>query len=48
MTYETVKKNYDNSLWNRKMVKVAVVKGVITPEEYKKITGEKYEKEGTV
>lgn len=42
MTYDIIKRNYDRKLWNKKMVAIAVVKGVITPEEYKTITGEDY------
>lgn len=42
MTYETIKKNFERKLWNKKMVAVAVEKGVITPEQYKEITGEGY------
>lgn len=42
MTYEIVKKNYDRKLWNKEMVKIAVVKGVITDAQYKEITGEDY------
>lgn len=42
MTFEMVKKNYDRKLWNKEMVKIAVVKGVITSEQYKEITGEDY------
>jgi len=42
MTYEIIKGNYDRGLWNKQMVKVAVVKNIITPEQYKEITGEKY------
>lgn len=42
MNYEMIKKNYDRGLWNKQMVKVAVAKGVITPEEYESITGEVY------
>ena len=42
MTYEIIKKNYDRGLWNIQMVKVAVVKKVITPEQFKEITGEDY------
>ncbi len=48
MTFEIVKRNYDSRLWTKKMVKIAVDKGVITPEQFKKITGDKYEKDGTV
>ena len=42
MTYEMVKKNYDRKLWNKEMVKIAVVKGVITDAQYKEITGDDY------
>lgn len=42
MTFETIKRNYERKLWNKQMVKTAVKKGVITREEYKKITGEDY------
>lgn len=42
MTYEIIKKNYDRGLWNIQMVKVAVKKNVITPEQFKEITGEDY------
>lgn len=42
MTFEIIKKNYDRGLWNKLMVKVAVTKNVITPEQYKEITGEDY------
>lgn len=42
MTYEIVKKNYDRKLWNKSMVAIAVVKGVITDAQYKEITGEDY------
>lgn len=40
--YNTIKPN-GNRLWSIEMVKNAVVKGWITAEEYKEITGEKYE-----
>lgn len=42
MSYETIKRNYDRGLWSKAMVKVAVVKGVITPEQYTEITGDTY------
>lgn len=42
MTYEIIKKNYDRGLWNIQMVKVAVKKNVITPEQFKEITGQDY------
>lgn len=42
MTFEQIKKNFDRKLWNKQMVKMAVVKEVITAEQYKEITGEDY------
>lgn len=42
MNYKTIKQNYDRGLWSKAMVKVAVKKGVITPSEYKEITGYVY------
>ena len=42
MTYESVKRNYERGLWNKAMVKMAVVKGVLTIEEYEEIVGEPY------
>ncbi len=45
MNYERIKKNYETQLWSKQMVKVAVVKGVITKEQYYFIVGEEY-KEG--
>jgi uncharacterized XkdX family phage protein len=42
MSYDMIKKNYDDGLWGKAMVKVAVKKGVITVEEYATITGESY------
>lgn len=42
MTYEIIKRNYEKKLWNKKMVAIAVVKGVITDAQYKEITGEDY------
>ena len=40
MTFEQIKRNYDRKLWNKQMLAKAVEKGVITAEQYKKITGE--------
>lgn len=40
--FEKVKKYYDSGLWNKTMVRNAVVKGWITVEEYTIITGEVY------
>ena len=42
MTFEQIKRNFDRKLWNSQMVKMAVVKNVITAEQYKEITGEDY------
>ena len=33
MNYETIKKNYERKLWSAAQVRVAVKKGVLTPEE---------------
>ena len=43
--YELVKHYYDACLWNLTRVRNAVVKGWITAEEFKTITGEPYERE---
>ena len=40
--FEIIKKNYEKGLWSKQMVAVAVKKGVITPDQYKEITGEDY------
>lgn len=42
MTFEAIKRNYDRKLWNKQMVRVAVEKNIITAEQYKEITGEKF------
>lgn len=42
MDFETIKRNYERKLWSKVQVKLAVKKGVITPEQYNEITGEKY------
>lgn len=42
MNFETVKRNFERKLWSKAMVKTAVKKGIITREEFEKITGEKY------
>ena len=42
MNYDVIKKHYDKGLWSKQMVKVAVKKGIITSEQYKEITGERY------
>jgi hypothetical protein len=38
MNYELIKKNYDRGLWSKRQVEIAKEKGVITEEEYQKIT----------
>lgn len=40
--YEKVKYYYFSGLWSLKKVRDAVVKGWITEEEFKEITGEDY------
>lgn len=40
--YNKIKGYYDSGLWNKTMVRNAVVKGWITAEEYAQITGEPY------
>lgn len=42
MNYFTILKNYEKGLWSDAMVKMAVKKGVISKEEYTKITGNEY------
>ena len=42
MTYEMIRRNFDRKLWNANMVKMAVVKGVITVEDFEEITGKAY------
>ena len=38
MNFELIKKNYDRGLWSKRQVEIAKEKGVITEEEYQKIT----------
>ena len=40
--FDTIKKNYDRGLWTATLVRIAVRKGIITKDEYTKITGESY------
>ena len=40
--FQTVKAAYDRGNWNKQMVRNAVIKGWITEDEYKLITGEDY------
>lgn len=42
MNFETIKRNYDRRLWSAAQIRVAVKKGVITPAQYKEITGNQY------
>ena len=41
--YEKIKKWYEQGLWSKAMVKNAVDKGIITPEEYETIIGKESE-----
>lgn len=43
MNFETVKLRYEQGLWSKPMVRMAVRKRVITKEQYKLITGDDYE-----
>lgn len=45
MNFERIKKNYKTGLWTKKMVALAVVKGIITNVQYAEITGEEYKGE---
>ena len=40
--FNKVKHYYESGVWNRQMVRNAVVKNWITAEEYELITGEAY------
>jgi len=40
--FDKVKKYYDQGLWGINKVRQAVVKGWITEEEFKEITGQDY------
>lgn len=42
MTFDLVKRNFDQGLWTVQMVRLAVRKGVITKEQFKEITGKDY------
>jgi uncharacterized XkdX family phage protein len=42
MNFEIIKKNFDHKLWSEAQVRVAVKKHVITPEQFKEITGKAY------
>ena len=43
MDVARVKHWYDNGLWTDKMVRNAVAKKKLTPEQYKEITGKPYD-----
>lgn len=45
MSFERIMKNYKDKLWSIKMVKDAVKKGVITPQQFYFITSEEYKEE---
>lgn len=40
--FDKVKKYYESGLWNKEMIKNAVIKNWITAEEYEEIVGEPY------
>ena len=40
--YEKIKEYYDSGLWSEERVRNMVIKGIITEEEFYKITGEFY------
>ena len=41
--FKKIKKWYEQGVWTKMMVANAVVKGVITAEQYEEIVGEPYE-----
>lgn len=41
MSFEIIKRNYEQGLWTKQMVKLAVGR-VITAEQYEEIVGEPY------
>jgi len=38
MNFQRIKDNYDHQLWTVDMVRTAVRKGIITPEQFEQIT----------
>lgn len=42
MDFERIRLRYNQGLWSKAMVKMAVRKGVITKDQYAEITGESY------
>ncbi|MGG2953524.1 XkdX family protein [Geobacillus stearothermophilus] len=45
LTFEKIKSYYDSGFWTKEMVGDAVVKGKITHEQYREITGEEFTKQ---
>lgn len=45
MSFERIRKNYNEKLWSKIMVKNAVKKGIITKQQYYFITEEEYTEE---
>ena len=45
MTVEKMKMYYENGSWSKTWLVKAVIKGKITQEQYKEITGEDYSNE---
>ena len=41
--FEKIKGYYDAGLWSKERVQNAVIKAFITAEEYREITGERFE-----
>lgn len=44
ITFEEIKEGYEWDIWKKEDVREAVVKGKLTEEEYRMITGEDYVK----
>jgi uncharacterized XkdX family phage protein len=42
MNYETIKRYYEQGLWTKQMVRMAVKKGIITKAQYEEIVGEPF------
>ncbi|MBQ7154866.1 MAG: XkdX family protein [Synergistaceae bacterium] len=40
---EMVSRYYDAGIWSKERVKDSVMRGKLSPEEYREITGEEYE-----
>lgn len=41
--FEKIKRYYDDGLWNKARVRNMVLKGIITEDEYREITGEEFQ-----